>query len=97
MRIESNNCEYEANAANTTIYTGETLINSVYTDLDDDYSVIPENTSQDYVNVLVRLIQEGVTAYRVESYDPNAEPFCFIINGICRAFRKELDRLQIED
>jgi hypothetical protein len=97
MRIGIDNCEYEANAENTAIFVGTTLLNGVYTDLDDDYVFIPENDSQDYANVVVRLVQEGVTAYRMDGYDSNSEPFCFIINSLCRAFKKELDGLKIED
>jgi hypothetical protein len=97
MRIEVNNCEYEANTENTAIFTGSTLLNGIYTDLDDDYVFIPENDSQEYANVVVRLVQEDITAYRMDGYDPNAQPFCFIISALCRQFRNELDELKVED
>lgn len=97
MRIEVDNAIFEANSGNTHIFLGKTMLSGVYVDLDDDYVFIPENDSQDYANVVVHLVEEGVIPETLKSYNPNAEPYCFIINSLCRAFRKELDDLKIEN
>jgi hypothetical protein len=96
MRIGVDNAEFDATPENTAIFSGSTLLNGIYTDLDDDYVFIPEDTEL-YPEVVLMLMDEGIPAYRMDAYDPNAQPFCFIINALCRTFRKELDDLKIEN
>ena len=99
MRIEVDNAEYEATPTNTVIFIGEKLINGIYTDLDPepDYVMIPAVPTTGYVQLATQLFQEGVPAVRLDSYDPNADSYVHMIAGICRAFRHELDRLQVGD
>lgn len=97
MEIQVDNARYEATPQNTVMYIGETLLNCVYTDLGDDYVVIPAELTREYVQRAIELHREGVPIQRVNAgeYDPTAEPFVHIINGQCRAFRHELDRLVV--
>lgn len=95
MHIEVKNMQYEATPANTAVFIGKTLLNGIYTDLGDDYVFIPEGSVEGYDEVTSLLVQEQVAVYELESYDPNAQPFCFMINGLCRVFRCELDDLQV--
>jgi len=99
MRIEVDNAEYEATPTNTIIFIGETLINGIYTDLDPepDYVMIPATPTTGYIQLATNLYQEGIPAVRIDSYDPNADPYVHMIAGICRAFRHELDRLVVGD
>jgi hypothetical protein len=95
MRIGVDNAEFDATPENTKIFTGSTLINSIYVDFPEDYVVIPPE-SDGYDDVVLALIEEGIESEEVHRYDPNAQPFCFIINALCRTFRKELDDLKID-
>lgn len=97
MEIQVDNARYEATPLNTVMYIGETLLNCIYTDLGDDYVTIPAKLSREYVQTAVGLHNEGVPVERVHTgeYDPTAEPFVHIINGLCRAFRHEIDRLVV--
>lgn len=95
MRIEVDNASYDAVAENTVVYIGNTLLNSIYTDLDEDYSVIPAIPSKGYAQLVIELQRQGVPIERVTEYDPTAEPYVYIINGLCRAFRSELDVLKV--
>jgi hypothetical protein len=89
--------EFEATPANTVIFTGTTLLNGIYTDLGEDYVFLPEFAVTDYPEVAAQLEQEHIAVYEMDSYDPNAAPFCFMINGLCRVFRCELDELKVGD
>lgn len=97
MRIEVRNYEYEATPDNTHIFIGETLLNGVYTDLDDDYVFIPQSESRDYVKLAVGLKKEGVEYSKLQEYDPEEEPYCYMINALCRQFRNEIDYIEIGD
>lgn len=97
MRIEARNCTFEATPDNTVMYIGETLLNCIYTDLGDDYVTIPAELTRNYVQTAIGLHKEGVPVERVHTgeYDPTEVPFVHIINGLCRAFRYEVDRLVV--
>lgn len=97
MRISVLGMEYEATPANTVIFTGTTLLNGVYSDLDDDYVFLPEYAVDGYSDVVDLLVGEHITVYDMESYDPTAQPFCFMINGLCRVFRSEIETLELSD
>ena len=97
MRIEVSNTEYDATPDNSILIIGATLLNSVYTDMGEDYVVIPAVPSKGYIQLAVALHNEGIPTLRVDEYDPNAEPYVHIIDGLCRAFRKELDVLTVGD
>lgn len=98
MHIEVANAQYEATPDNTILVIGTTLLNSIYTDIGDDYVVIPAVPTRGYIQLAVALHNEGVPTVRLDrdEYDPTAEPYVHIINGLCRAFRKELDGLTVE-
>jgi hypothetical protein len=93
MILELKGEQYELNRENTVIFTGETLLNGIYLDRDDDYLFLPNDGEviPCYQELEDALAGEGVTVYELDSYDPIAQPFCFIINALCRVFRSELD------
>ncbi len=97
MHIEAKNCEFDATPDNAVLIIGTTLLNSIYVDMQDDYFVIPAVPNRDYIQLAVALHNEGVPTLRVDrdEYDPTAEPFVHVINGLCRAFGKELDNLVV--
>ena len=95
MRIEAKNQEFDATPQNTILVIGETLLNSIYTDMGDDYYVIPAMPTSGYIQLAVALHNEGIPTLRVDKYDPKAEPFVHIINGLCRAFKNEVDYIQV--
>lgn len=92
MLISVNDIEYEANCENSAIFTGTTLLNGMYTDLDDDYVFIPEELDN-YPELATKAEDESIPVYELSEYDPNSPPFCFIINALCRVFRQEVDEL----
>lgn len=93
MIIGLDGVDFEANQENAAIFTGETMLNGIYVDLDDDYIFLPDNEEYipNYVDVASSLVDEGVPVYDLEAYDPNQQPFCFIINAMCRMFRNEIE------
>lgn len=83
---------YEAGPDNTIIFAGDTLITGVYLDLpEDQYLFIPDDVCTDYESVLERLIDEDVPIWDLQTYDPEEEPFIYIINAMCRLFAKEVE------
>lgn len=88
---------FEATAVNTAIFTGSTMLNGIYCDMDDDYVFIPEGVIGNYEEVVSLMQQEMIPTYNMDGYDPNAQPFCFMINGLCRVFRKQLDHYVVGD
>jgi hypothetical protein len=99
MILELKGEHYDLNRENTVIFTGETLLNGSFTDMDDDYLFLPNDPEiiPGYQEVEDALIAEGVTVYELDEYDPTAQPFCFIINALCRVFRSELDVVLTEE
>lgn len=93
MKIGLNDKTFEATPANAIIFTGDTMLCGVYIDLDDDYVFLPHNEEYipNYPEIALGLKHEGVAVYDLQAYDPNAQPFCFIINALCRMFRNEID------
>lgn len=91
--IGINGCEIEATPANAAIFTGETLLNGIYVDQDDDYVFIPEEVINNYVQVIEVMESENIPIYELATYDPEAQPFCYMINGLCRVFRLEIEAL----
>lgn len=93
MRIAIDTAEFEATPANTAIFTGDTMLSGVYVDLVDDYVFLPKNEEYipNYPEIALSLKYEGIPVYDLQAYDPNAQPFCFIINALCRMFRNEID------
>lgn len=91
MIIGINGCEIEATPANAAIFTGETLLNGIYVDQDDDYVFIPEEVINNYVQVIEVMESENIPIYELATYDPEAQPFCFMINGLCRVFACEIE------
>lgn len=94
MKIGLDHVEFEATPENTVIFLGEeTLLAGIYTDLDDDYIFLPFN--EDYIpnfgEIALQLKHEGVAVHMLREYDPEAQPFCFIISALCRMFRNEID------
>jgi hypothetical protein len=85
---------YEFNAENTIYFTGETLIDGVYADInEDDYVFIPTEAMDDPELILNTIIEEQIRVVDLVYYDPEAEPFCFIINALCRYFGREIDEV----
>jgi len=97
MRVHINELEYEANEGNTVIFTGETMLSGIYTDIDDDYVFVPEGVMTNYSEVTQLMTEQNIPVYELDSYDPEAQPFCFMINALCRIFRQELDVLKVGD
>lgn len=93
MKIGLDDIEFEATPANAAIFTGDTMLSGVYIDLDDDYVFLPQNEEYipNYPEIALSLKYEGVPVYDLQTYDPDAQPFCFIINALCRMFRNEID------
>lgn len=94
MKLELNSQSFEATPANSVIFLSEeTLLAGIYVDLDDDYVFLPQNEDYipNYPEIALTLKYEGVPVYDLQTYDPNAQPFCFIINALCRMFRNEID------
>lgn len=92
MILSIHNKEFEVTPENSAAFTGNTLMNGMYTDLDDDYVFIPEQIDG-YDSLITQAINEGIPVYELEEYDPNAPPFCFMINALCRIFRDEVNEL----
>ena len=90
------NC-YEASPENTIIFVGDTLIQGIYLDLDEEYLFLPDDVCDDYDSVLERLVEENVPVWDLQTYDPEEEPFLFIINAMCRLFARELECLNEEN
>jgi hypothetical protein len=90
MKIEVHGLEFDANPANSAIFMGKTLLNGIYTDLDDDYVFIPAELPN-YPEVAFKAKLEGIPVYEIDSYDPEATPFVFMINALCRLFREEVE------
>lgn len=90
MRIDVHGLEINVTPENSAIFTGTTLLNGLYVDMDDDYVFIPEELPK-YPEVALTAKSEGVPVYQLESYDPEATPFVFIINALCRVFREEIE------
>lgn len=97
MQVSVEGQVFESNPANTVIFTGTTLLNGIYVDQDDDYLFIPEGVIGNYEEVTELMQAEDIAVYEMDSYDPEAVPFCFMINGLCRVFRCELDELKVGD
>jgi hypothetical protein len=94
MIIGINNCEVEATPANTAIFTGETMLSGIYVDIEpDDYLFIPEDLEmvRNYPEIALSLKFEGVAIHELVAYDPQSEPFCFMINALCRVFACEIE------
>jgi len=93
MIIESKSGDLEATPKNAIIITGDNLINGLYVDNDDDYLFVPDDPEivPFYQELKEQGIAEGITVCEVLSYDPEAQPFCFIINALCRVFREEVE------
>lgn len=93
MKIKLDTMEFEATPANAAIFTGDTMLTGVYVDMDDDYVFLPDNEDYipNYSELALSLVNEGVPVYDLQTYDPNAQPFCFIINALCRMFRNEIE------
>lgn len=93
MIIGINDSEVDATPENSVIFVGETLLNGVYVDDDDDYLFIPEDLEAviNYPELALALKYEGVPVYELEEYDPFSPPFCFIINALCRVFQAEIE------
>lgn len=90
MIINITGLEYTANPENSAVFRGETMMNGMYTDLDDDYAFIPQELP-DYDLVVVQAVEEGIPIYDLVEYDPQKPPYCFIINALCRVFRDEIE------
>jgi hypothetical protein len=88
---------FEANAVNTAIFTGSTMLSGIYCDQDDDYVFIPEGVIGNYDEVVSLMQEEQIPTYNMDGYDPNAQPFCFMINGLCRVFRTQLDHYGVDN
>lgn len=93
MIIGINGSEVEATPENAVIFTGETMMNGIYVDGEDDYLFIPEDLEAvtNYPEIALTLKFEGIPVYDLDEYDPTAQPFCFMINALCRVFRCEID------
>ena len=100
MKLNLEGERYEVNPENSVLYIGETLINGLYIDIEpDDYLFLPlEVLSEDCIDsFLDALDNEGVEVVELEHYDPEQEPFIYIINGLCRFFAREIDSLSVDD
>jgi hypothetical protein len=87
---------YEVTKDNSIMFIGETLIHGLYADVgEDDYFFIPtEAMDEDAVEPLLdALEEEGVKIADLLEYDPEAEPFRYIINALCRYFGREIECL----
>ena len=87
---------YEARPDNTIIFVGDTLIQGVYLDLDAEYLFVPDEAVDNYDAVLERLVDENIPVWDLQTYDPEDEPFIFIINAMCRYFAREIDLISNE-
>lgn len=98
MRIHVESIDYEATPQNTAIFIGSTLLNGIYSDIPpDNYVFIPEEYMTNYDEVVALMTEQGIATYQLEAYDPEAEPFCYMINARCRLFGLELDQLRVGD
>lgn len=86
--------KFEINDENAVLYTGDTLINGVYADYNTEYLFIPLEAIEEPDVLLDIVEEEGVPVVELYRYDPEDEPFCFIINALCRYFRREIDYLE---
>ena len=93
MILDFKNQEIEATPKNAAIFTGRTLLNGMYVDMDTDYLFLPadEQVITTYPEVKKQAIEEGIPVYEIITYDPEEAPFCFVINALCRVFRHEID------
>lgn len=89
--------EFEATPENAAVFTGTTLIKGLYIDYPDTYLFIPDDPEiiPEFEEIAVQAELSGIPRYELESYDPEAQPFCFIINALCRVFRGEVDQLEV--
>lgn len=90
MKINVHGRDVEATPENSAIFTGSTLLNGMYTDLDDDYVFIPEELDS-YPELALTAKYESIPVYDIKCYDPTSPPFCFMINALCRMFREEVE------
>lgn len=84
---------YEFEPENTTVFYGETMINGIYFDFpeEDTYLFVPEEVLENYDEVASEVICEGAAEIELNRYDPQAEPYLFIINAMCRLFAREVE------
>jgi hypothetical protein len=89
--------EFEATPENAAIFTGTTLIQGLYIDYPDNYLFVPDDPEiiPDFAAIAARADEEGIPIYELDSYDPESEPFCFIINALCRVWRDEIDDINV--
>lgn len=95
MYVNIDGEKYEFRDDNTIVYLGDTLIHGIYVDLpDEEYIFLPTEVISDLEGVLDSLEEENIPVVELRKYDPDEEPFCFIINALCRYFRREVDSLE---
>jgi hypothetical protein len=88
---------YEFRDDNSVVYLGETLIHGIYADLpDEQYIFIPSECIDDFEVVTSLVEADGIPVVELRRYDPEEEPFRFIINALCRYFSREVDNLDEE-
>ncbi len=86
--------QYEFRDDNSIFYLGDTLIHGIYADLEEDeYVFIPTEVIGNIEQVLDAAEDEGIPLVELLQYDPEEEPFRFIINALCRFFRREVEYL----
>ena len=62
----------------------------IYTDYGEDYLVIPAEL-EEYPLLALMAKAEGCEVVDYETYDPTEEPHIYVISGLCRYFRSEIN------
>lgn len=91
MKFKIGSEVYEATPDNSCIFEGTTLIQGIFIDLEENYLFLPTEILDNSQELYREAQEEGIAYHTLLDYDPEAEPFVYIINAMCRMFAREVE------
>lgn len=90
--------EGELDVEHSYILTGHGIMDGVYVDTPTDYGFVDEGSPY-YEDTMLWALDLGIVQrpFNPETFDANTEPYCYVINALCKRFRSELDTLSVGD
>lgn len=90
--------EGELDVERSFILTGHGIMDGVYIDTPTDYGFVPED-AEEYEGMMLWALDEGIVQrpFNPATFDPNTEPYCYVINALCKRFKGELDTIVVGD
>jgi hypothetical protein len=84
MIVVVNNSEFEAHPENAAVIRcTNDMMNGFFVDYPDTYAFIPAETDG-YELIFDHAVDEGIPVYDIEAYNPDMEPFKWIVNCLAR-------------